>query len=302
MILVTGASGMTGLAVLRALARRGAAATGPLRALVGRESSVAAVRAAGASEAIVGDLKSDADRAHAVQGVRRLYHITPRMSDAEVPIGRALIAAAEAAGVGHFVFHSLVHAQCDAMAHHRDKRRVEEALLTSGLAYTLMQPTMYVQNLAQVWDEVRERGVYRLPYSEHARMSLVDLDDVAEAAATVLTEDGWDGGAFELCSGERLTRVEMAEVIARVLGRPVRAESYAVEEWKPIGARTRTPFQVERVAAMFEHYHRFGLSGGNGRVLRLLLGREPGRFEGFVRRLVAASGDAGAAARAEAVP
>lgn len=283
MILVTGASGVTGMAVLRALARRGAAA----RALVGRESSLAAVRAAGAAEAMAGDLQSAADLGRAVRGVQRLYHIAPRMSEAEVPIGKALIAAAEAAGVRHFVFHSLVHAQCDAMGHHRDKRRVEEALLESRLAYTFMQPTMYMQNLLQVWGEVRERGVYRLPYSEHARMSLVDLEDVAEAAATVLTENGYDGGAFELASGDRLTRVEMAAVIERLLGRPVIAQSYPVAEWKPIGARTRTPFQVERVAAMFEHYDRFGLAGGNARVLGMILGRAPVRFEAFVRRLIA---------------
>ncbi len=281
MIVVTSAGGATGLAVLRALARRGA----PARAFVHRESAAAAVRAAGASEVFVGDLQSAADRRRALEGAERIYHIAPRMSDAEIPIGTGLIEAGRAAGLQHFVFHSLVHAQCDAMAHHRDKRAVERELLESGLPYTLMQPTMYLQNLLPMWDEVQATGVYRLPYSEHSRMSLVDLDDVAEAAATVLTEPGWDGGAFELCSGERLTRVEMAEILSRELGRPVRAECYPVDEWKPIGARTRTPFQVERVAAMFAHYDRFGLAGGNGRVLRMILGREPVRFEAFVRRL-----------------
>lgn len=116
-------------------------------------------------------------------------------------------------------------------------------------------------------------------------MSLVDVDDVAEAAATVLTEPDWDGGAFELCSGDRLTRVEMAEVIASVLGKPVRAETGSIEEWKRTSAGSRSPFQVERVAAMFAHYDRHGLAGGNPRVLRMILGREPTKFEAYVRRL-----------------
>lgn len=284
MILVTGAAGITGLAVLRALARRGV----PARAFVHRESALPAVRAAGAAEVLVGDLMQPADRRRALQGVERLYHIAPRMSEVEIPMGLGLIEAGREAGLGHFVFHSLVHAQCDAMGHHHDKRIVERELIESGLRYTLMQPTMYMQNLLQAWDEVRGRGVYRLPYSEGARMSLVDLEDVAEAAATVLTAPGWDGGAFELCSGDRLTRVEMAAVIAAALDRPVRAESFPIEDWMSVALRTRTPFQVERVAAMYRHYHRHGLPGGNSRVLQMMLGREPARFDAFVRRLAAA--------------
>ncbi|MBN8507828.1 MAG: NmrA family NAD(P)-binding protein [Burkholderiales bacterium] len=283
MIVVTGAGGLTGLAVLRALARRGGAA----RAFVHRDAVATVARSAGAGEVVVGDLRERADCRRALAGARRLYHIAPRMSDAEVEIGHALIEAGRSAGLAHFVFHSVVHAQCDAMGHHRDKRLVELALIESGLPYTLMQPTMYMQNLLPAWETIRGRGLYRLPYSEQARMSLVDLGDVAEAAAAVLTEPGWDGAAFELCSGDRLTRVEMAAVIAGVLGRPVRAERCPLDEWQVAAAGSRTPFQLERVAAMFAHYDRFGLPGGNARVLRMMLGREPTRFDAFVRRLAA---------------
>ena len=59
----------------------------------------------------------------------------------------------------------------------------------------------------------------------------------------------------------------------------------AIEEWKPIGAKTRTPFQVERVATMFGHYDKFGLSGGNGRVLAMILGRKPTSYRDFAARV-----------------
>jgi len=281
-IVVTGAGGITGLAVIRALKRRSAVT----RAFVHRESAAAAARATGAAEVVVGDLGIAGDRERALVGAEGLYHIAPRMSDAEVPIGTGLIEAGRSTGLRHFVFHSLVHAQCDEMSHHRDKRAVERELLVSGLRYTLMQPTMYMQNLEAAWEGVCQRGVYRLPYSKHARMSLVDLEDVAEAAATVLTSPGWDGGSFELCSGDRMTRVEMAEVISSVLGRPVTAETSSIDEWKRVSVGSRSPFQIERVSAMFAHYNRHGLSGGNARVLRMMLGREPTRFEAYVRRLV----------------
>jgi uncharacterized protein YbjT (DUF2867 family) len=290
-ILVTGAAGQTGQALLWALAARGAAP----RALVSREASVQAVLAAGAAQAVVGNLRSEGDVARALEGCDRLYHICPVMSDAELEIGRNVIRAAQAQGVRQFAFHSLVHAQCEGLLHHRDKRHVEEALIESPLPYTILKPTMYMQNMLWEWERILAEGVYRLPYSEHARMGLVDLLDVADAAARMLTEPGWTGGEFELCSGDCLTRVQMAQAIAAAIGRPVRAESYGIEEWKPIGARTRTPFQVERVARMFEHYDRHGLSGGNGRVLEMVLGRPPTRYAGFVQRIARERGAGGGA-------
>lgn len=286
MIVVTGAAGQTGQAVLRQLRSRGVAA----RALVSREASAARVRAAGASRVVVGDLRSAAHVRRALEGASAVYHVCPVMSDDEIGIGNNVIAAAQANRVDRFVFHSLVHVQCDALLHHRDKRYVEEALIESGLDYTFLKPTMYMQNMLQSWDQIVGEGVYRLPYSEHARMGLVDLEDVAEAAAIVLSQEGWNGGEFELCSGDTLTRVQMAAVLSRELGRPVRAEAYPIEEWKPIGARTRTPFQVERVARMFEHYDRHGLSGGNPRVLQMILGRRPTGYADFVRRVAAGHG------------
>jgi uncharacterized protein YbjT (DUF2867 family) len=285
-IVVLGAAGQTGTAVLRELQRRGV----PARALVSRPESETKVRAAGASEVVRGDLKDAADVRRALAGATRAYHICPVMSDAEIPIGANVIAAARAEGVRHLVFHSLVHTQVDALLHHRDKRVVEGMIIESLIPYTFLQPTMYMQNVQWEWDNIVAKGVYRAPYSTTARMSLVDLGDIAQAAARVLTEPGWEGGAFELCSGENLTRDEMAATLAAVLGRPVRAESYPIEEWKPIGAKTRTPFQVERVAAMYAHYDACGLSGGNGRVLELLLGRRPTGYRAFVERFARGRG------------
>lgn len=291
MILVTGAAGQTGQAVLRALARRGVAA----RALVSRDASVATVRAAGAREVVLGDLRSDTDVRAALHGVARVLHICPVMSDAEVPIGRRVIDAARAGGVAQFVFHSLVHSQCDGLPHHADKRRVEEMLIEQPMPFTILRPAMYLQNLLREWDAIVRDGVWRAPYSVQVPMNVVDLADVAEATAVVLSEDGWSGGEFELCSGERPTRTQMADALAEVLGRPVRAERIELAAWRTDALRVRDTFQVDRVATMFAHYDRFGLTGGNARVLAMLLGRKPGGLRAFVRRVAIERGALAAA-------
>ncbi len=63
---------------------------------------------------------------------------------------------------------------------------------------TILQPTAYMQNILAGWRSIVEDGIYRVPYPIDTRISLVDLRDVAEAAARVLTEDGHVGATYEL--------------------------------------------------------------------------------------------------------
>ena len=76
------------------------------------------------------------------------------------------------------------------MTHHWNKLRVEETLFESGLSYTILQPASYMQNVLGGWQAIVEHGVYAAPYSVETRMSMVDLEDIAEATAVVLTEPG----------------------------------------------------------------------------------------------------------------
>jgi uncharacterized protein YbjT (DUF2867 family) len=115
------------------------------------------------------------------------------MNPAEVEIGEGVIVAACAAGVEHVVYHSVLHPQTEAMPHHWSKLRVEEKLFESGLAYTILQPAAYMQNVLAYWEAIMEHGVYPVPYAVEARLSMVDLEDVARSAALILTEPGHIG-------------------------------------------------------------------------------------------------------------
>ena len=220
MILMTGAAGPTGLAILRQLAARNA----DIRVLTRSEESADRTRAAGATEVVLGDFRSDTDLKTAMVGVDRVYHIGPRFQGDEFEIGVRMIDAAKAEGVSQFAFHSLVHPQCSQLLHHWEKLRVEEYLIESLVPYTILSPTMYMQNISVEWPSILETGIYRRFYSVEIPLSVVDLDDVGEAAAIMLTEDGWTGGAFEMCSPAPLSHAAMAAVFADVTGRDIRAE------------------------------------------------------------------------------
>ncbi len=283
MILVTGAAGKTGRAVLRALSGHGEL----VRAQVHRADQVRLVEDLGAREAVIGDMRDGPALGQAMRGARAVYHICPNISPDEVAIGRAMIAAARAAGVEHLVYHSVLHPQSEAMPHHWQKLRVEEALFESGLAHTILQPCAYMQNVLAGWRAIVEDGVHAVPYPVETRLSLVDLDDVAEAARVVLIEPGHVAATYELAGPEALTQTEVAAGLGRRLGRPVRAERIAVEVWLDRArAAGMSAYQVETLVKMFRYYERFGFCG-NPRVLLQLIGRPAGTFEAFVERAVA---------------
>jgi len=280
MITVTGAGGKTGQAVIRALARRGAR----VRALVHRAEQAVAVMGLGAGEAVAGDMRDAAILERALDGARSFYHICPNMHPEELDIGQAVIAAARRAGLAHLVYHSVLHPQVEAMPHHWQKMRVEEQLFASGLPYTIVQPAAYMQNVLAHRERMLNEGIYPVPYAVETRLGMVDLADVAEAAAVVLCEAGHEGAIYELAGGEVLTQDEVAEIVAAQVGRPVRAQAVPRDEWaRQARAGGLGDYQVEGLLRMFAYYERHGF-WGNPRVLHMLLGRAPATFAGFLAR------------------
>jgi NAD(P)H dehydrogenase (quinone) len=281
-ILVTGAAGKTGQAVIKTLVAR----RRPVRALVRRDEQAQIVKSLRAKEAIVGDMRDATTLKRATQGVRAVYHICPNVSPEEIQIGKTAIAAAREAGVERFVFHSVMHPQTEAMTHHWNKLRVEEALFESGLAYTILQPSSYMQNVLGGWKRIVERGVYTVPYTVEARMSMVDLDDVAQAAAVVLTEPGHLGATYELAGPEVLTQTQIAEILSKHLKRPVRAEQITIEAWTlQARASGMGEYQIETLVKMFHYYDRNGF-WGSPHTLSQLLRRTPTKFDTFVERTI----------------
>ena len=147
MILVTGAAGRTGRAVIKALAAKGAS----VRALARNSEHAGSLAALGASEVSIGSFEDPSALTQAAAGAQAIYHICPNVSRDEVAYARAVTAAALAQGVERFVYHSVLHPQIEAMPHHWAKLRAEEILLAAGFDLTVLQPTAYMQNIQGAW-------------------------------------------------------------------------------------------------------------------------------------------------------
>lgn len=281
-ILVSGAAGKTGLAVIDALSTRGA----KVRALIRREQQTHDVRRAGASESIVADMRDVETWDRALEDVDTVYLIAPNMHPEEMHIGRIALDQAMKHGVGHVVYHSVLHPQTEGMPHHWQKLRVEEMIFESGFPFTILQPAPYMQNLLGSWASIVEQGVFRVPYPVGTRLALVDLADVAQVAALALTQPAHRGAIYELVGTEPLAQTDVAATLSEVLGRQVQAEEWPLEAWqRDARERRMSSYALETLQQMFRYYATFGFVG-NTNVLTWILGRQPRSLSAFARQLL----------------
>ncbi|UMB69605.1 SDR family oxidoreductase [Mycobacterium paraterrae] len=322
MILVTSAAGGVGRPLVRGLHERGL----DVRAFVKNDAQAQLARSDGASEIVVGDLRNRTDLEKALSGVKRTYHAAPTQLIDEVPVAQALIEICTAQGVEHIAFHSVIHPDIDELVHHHQKLLVERLLHDSGLPVTILRPSHYMQNYLEFWEFIRA-GLMPYPVSPTSVMGMVDVEDVAEAAATVLSApDEHVGKTYDL-SAEALDRNEMAEIWSRVLGHRVTAlrlppntVDNPLVAAPTIGAAVVQSLLNTKLSAlphlvrgiressnargirnwpsdarstyvgMMTYYDTNGLPPGNMADLPKLLGRNPTSYEQFARRVARTAG------------
>lgn len=281
-VLVTGASGRTGGAIVSALVRRNAS----VRGLVRRPELADHVRALGA-EVFMGDFEQTDRLIAAAEGCDVVIHIGPPMHAREVDYTQSMLDAARSAGVSQFIYYSVMQPLRLEVVHHAAKLAGEERVVESDLPYTILQPARYMQNLEPHWREVVDEGVHAMPFDVDAKFNLVELYDLAEAAAIVATQPGHLYATYELAGAEALSQTDMAKIIAERLGRPVAASKLSNAEMSDRLAQRGVPAErIEKVAIMNSHYDRHGFRG-NPNILRWLLGREPRSFASYVDSLAA---------------
>jgi uncharacterized protein YbjT (DUF2867 family) len=286
MILITSAAGQTGTRIISHLVERKML----VRGLVTNQASARKIESLGA-EAAIGDLRDPTSLESAMKGVAKIYHIAPTLTVNEHDMGKTVIAAAAKSGVGYFVLHGVIAPYLQHINYHWAKELIQFDLYRSGLAYTVLLPTNFMQNISWTWPMIAQKGRWELPYSTTKKLTWVDVDDVAEAAANVLTQPGHEYGTYELCGTDAfLSRAEIAALMSKALGRDVVAvksdpDAYlAAARKQPFFARVSND-ELNQIRAMFVDYDLYGIPAGNPKVLSMLLGRPAGTYEQFLANL-----------------
>ena len=167
------------------------------------------------------------------------------------------------------------------------KRLVEEYLIDAAIPYTVLQPTMFMQNI----DPMRalRTGVLSVPYSVDMPMSFVMQRDVAAVAVKTLGGEGHLRATYPLVGTAPTTFNEVAKIRAEGSGTPVVSKQVAAEVILASFPRETTEqrYTFDTFERMFSYYNRHGLTG-NSNVLRWLLDRHPtGLSEHFKNALAA---------------
>lgn len=209
MILVTGATGNIGSALLKELHACGA---GPLRGLTRDAARASFPEGVEASE---GDFTQIASLKTAMEGVRSLFLVSRMGPDADI------LKVAQQAGVEHVVLVSSITVQTHPhLGPAREKRAVEHLLKDSGMAWTILRPTQFASNALAWAASIREHQPVRMPYVDTG-LPTIHPADIASVARVALTEPGHQGQTYALTGPERVTVRQQLETIAAALGKDV---------------------------------------------------------------------------------
>jgi uncharacterized protein YbjT (DUF2867 family) len=279
-ILVTGATGNTGRAIVDALVERDA----PVRAMVRAEADRGKLRPQ--VEGVVADFDDSAAIAAALDGAERAYLVTPSSEKAEEQQKRFAELAAKG-GTRHLA----VLSQLGAQDHSPDRflryhGAVEQHVCDLGIGYTFLRPNLYFQGLLTFVGSITAEGTFYAPIGD-AKVSAVDVRDIAAVAAVVLTESGHEGATYTLTGPEAITHAQIAAALTAALGRAVTFTDVPPEAFAASIQNLLPPWQVDGLLEDYAHYRR-GEAAAVSTVVEEITGTVSHSIDQFARDYAAA--------------
>lgn len=270
-ILVTGGFGTIGRALVPLLKARGAD--------VAVMSSRADAQADGVP-LVVADFADPASLRRAFAGVRTLFLLLPLVPNM-LALARNAVDAARAAGVAHVVRSSGAGADATSpVAIARVQGEIDALVQASGIPFTLLRPNSFMQNWVNFHAQALRDGAYHAPNGEGAT-SMVDVRDIAEAAAAVLLNPGAHAGRiYTLTGGEALSNAQMLAAVSEVAGHPVRYVD--IPEAAAREAMAGLPPALADWLLSLHHVIKQGWAAGVSGDVHTLTGHAPRRFIDFV--------------------
>lgn len=224
MILIVGSSGFLGRAVAKLLLGQGQ----QVRVMARTPAKVDDLKQLGA-EVAQGDLIDPPSLKRACQGIERVLAAAHSLlgkgkyaSEAVDDRGhRALIDAAKAAGVAHFVYTSMLGVRLDhPIDFCRTKNRVEEYLKASGLSYTILRPSAFMEWHAHIFNgrSILEKGKTNLIGKGTKLRNFIAVRDVAQFALQALTDPKLKNRTIDVGGPQNATNNQVAEMYGKIAG------------------------------------------------------------------------------------
>jgi uncharacterized protein YbjT (DUF2867 family) len=211
-VLITGATGNTGSGLVPKLREAGV----EVRAFVRDEAKAQALKDIGV-EVVLGDLDRPETIEPAVEGVDKIYLLTWNGPTQEKQVENVLNAAKKA-GNPHIVRHSMWGSEKSRII--QQGERAEQAIKSSGLPWTLLKPTFFMQNTMMAAQTIKSDGVIYWD-TGNGKLGMIDVRDIVDSAYAVLTGSGHDGKSYILTGPKAISMQDVANTFSKVLGRDI---------------------------------------------------------------------------------
>jgi uncharacterized protein YbjT (DUF2867 family) len=278
MILITGASGNAGGAVLKEVLKTNR----PIKAMY--RSPEDAAKASKDAGVVIADFADKPSLGRALEGVDAVYLVCSPVREL-VELEGNMVDACREAGVRHVVLNSALGAGDYPKSFPSWHRRVEDKLKASGLDYTILRPNSFMQNILTYYAaSIRTQGAFYAAMG-NARTSFIDVRDVAAVAARTLTSPGHSSNTYELSGPEAITYAEVAEKITRASGRTVQYVDIPAAEQKQAMLEQRMPDWLVTALLDLQAYYTGGKGGDIDDVVSTILGRAQGPWISSSRTL-----------------
>ncbi len=214
-ILITGATGKTGLPLARELANRKV----PFRALVHTMLKEHLV-SRWTSDIVAGDYQDRDAMDEAFSGIEKVYLVSPPALDQEL-VQKRLVDIAGKRGVKHIVkLSALGTSDTSPVGLLRAHAGIEAHIRRSGMDWTFLHPHFFMENLLAFSESVRKEGAIYSPLGD-AAISTISVTDIAAVAAEVLTGKGHEGRTYHLTGPQALSYAEIAQVLGGVIRKKI---------------------------------------------------------------------------------
>ena len=279
MILVTGATGLNGSALVRRLSAKGV----PVRALVRSTARAAGISSLPKVEIVEGDMARPETLTGALRGVDRAMLISSS-DPAMLEVQSSFIEAARKAGVTHVVKLSGIIAELDSpFRFARMHAEIERRLEASGMAFTHLRAGEFMHAYFRQVPSIVAKGALFLPM-EDAKIASIDVGDIAEVAATILTGPGHEGKIYPLTGPEALSMAEVAEKLSAATGKRIQYINVTPDEAKRAQlAAGMPPFTADALAELFAE-RRKGKEAHVSPVIPTIFGWQATSFDEFAAR------------------
>lgn len=276
-ILITGATGSVGTHLVKYLSEKKVG----FRVLARKSDRATKLSSIKGLELVYGDLADKNSVKNALQGIEKVFLLTDSSETAEA-LQLSFVDTAKANGIQHIIKLSQLAATLQSPVRFlRYHAAVEQKIKELAMNYTFLRPNLFMQGLLGFKESIIKKGLFFAAAGD-AKISVIDVRDIAAVAAETLTTEGHENKIYDLTGPEAITHQQMADYFSRELKKAVKFIDVKPEDMHRELIKVGFPlWQADGLMEDYAHYAR-GEAAYVSSTVKNIIGNSPRNFQTFI--------------------